>query len=493
MSYIGIDMGSTNSCCALWDGRAPRMIELGEGINTILPSVVTIGDGQVYIGQDAIEAGKRFPEFCFRHFKRRLAEVWNDNEDMGHQTCPGPDGMLHFRGPNDTTYSPTELVSFVLGALVDAANARMEPQDHVTGAVICVPADFIRSQRDAMIEAAKMAGLENVELMHEPTAAALAYGYDVKKTRRIAVFDAGGGTVDCTGVQTGAGLVDVLSTNGIRDLGGEDFDKRLADYVINLWRTEHGSDLKLRDSAMVRIMTEAEAVKKRLSEKQETTFRIDDIDRTKEGVGLHMIYPVDRKVFDELTYDLRDRIMNSCRALLADLRRQDPNFDVRDFHDVLLVGGMTRVPALRQLAKEFFGKEPKRDNSPEQVVAMGAAIRGALIDGRKTDISIADLTSHALAVETVNGMAAVLVPRGTTYPFKDVFTLSNPDPDQTEISIRLMAGDGSRASTCELLWAADIPIEPGPAQTARLPLSVNIDASGRASIEVADQRYEAVT
>lgn len=491
MSRLGIDMGSTNSCCATWDGRAARMVELAEGVNTIMPSVVTVADGAVYVGEEAIEIGKRFPEFCFRHFKRRLAEPWNDNEDTGHQTCRGPDGMLHFRGPNDTTYSPTELVSFILGALVDAADARMQPHDHVTGAVICVPADFTRSQRDAMIEAAKAAGIEEVELMHEPTAAALAYGFDVKKARRIAVFDAGGGAIDATGVQTGAGLVDVLSTNGIRDLGGEDFDRRVADYVINLWRTEHGSDLKVRDAAMVRIMTEAEAAKKRLSDKQETIFRIDDIDRTKEGIALHMIYPINRATFDELTRDLCERIQGSCRSLMNDLKRQDANFSAKDFHDVLLVGGMTRVPAIRQLVKEFFGKDPKRENSPEQVVAMGAAIRAAVLDGRKTGLSIADITSHALAIETTNGMAAVLVPRGTSYPMADSFTLSNPDAEQSEISVRLMAGDGARASTCELLWSADIPIEPGEEQSARVGLKVKIDASGRASVEVGDQRYEA--
>lgn len=488
---LGIDLGTTNSSAAIWDGRAARMIELGEGVNTILPSVVTVANGELYVGQDAIEIGKQYPDDCFRHFKRRMAERWHDEEDTGHQTCQGPDGMTHYRSSDGHTYSPAELSSFLIGALVDAANARLAESDQVTGAVICVPADFTQTQRDAVTEAAKLAGLTKIELMHEPTAAALAYGFDAKKARRIAVFDLGGGTLDLTIVQTGAGLVDVLTTNGIRDLGGTDFDKRIADYMVNLWRTEHQTDLAVRDAAMLRIRVEAEAAKKRLSDKQVTEFRVEDIDKTRDGITQHLIYPLDRKVFDELTRDLRERITSACQAALSDARRDDPNFSIRDLHDVLLVGGMTRVPSIRALVAEFFGKAPKRDEAPEQVVAMGAAIRAAILDGRKTDITIADITSHTLAIETVDGVAAVLFEKGTSYPAEDTFLLSNADADQKQLSIRLVQGERHKALDCERLWSAEIPIELCDAETVRLPLVAKLDASGRPSVSVGGLEYVA--
>lgn len=492
MSKIGIDLGSSNSCCAIWDGRAARMIEIGEGVNTILPSVITIADGEIYVGADAVEMGKLHPEHCYRHFKRRVRQLWHDNEDTGPQTCRGDDGDLHYRGPDGFTYSPVELVSYLLASLVTAANQRLQPMDSVTGAVICVPPDFTRAQRDGIVEAAKLAGLDDVELMHEPTAAAIANGFDAKKAKTIVVLDAGGGTVDCTAVRVGNGLIDVLATNGNRALGGEDFDEMLGDTVVNMYRTEHTTDLKVRDAAMVRIMIEAEAVKKRLSEKTETFFRVDDIDRSRDGVTQHINYPISREFFEETTKDLRKLIVNACNALLADLKRQDVNFSIRDIHEVLLVGGMTRVPSIRQIAKEVFGKDPRRDAAPEQVVAMGAAIRAAILDGRKADITIADVLGQAISIETTDGIAAVLVPRGMSIPFSDTFMLSNPDEGQTEISIRLLSGDAARASACQSLWAAEIPIEAGEPETARVPLSVKINASGRATIEVAGQVFEGV-
>jgi len=493
MSRIGIDLGSTNSCCAIWDGNAARMVEIGEGVNTILPSVITIADGEIYIGQSAIDIGKQHPEYCYRHFKRRVAAVWHDSEDTGPQTCRADNGDLHYRGPEGFTYSPVELVSYLIATLVTAANQRLQPLDSVTGAVICVPPDFTRAQRDAIVEAANLAGLDDVELMHEPTAAAIASGFDAKKAKTIVVLDAGGGTVDCTVVRAGNGLIDVLATNGNRALGGEDFDEAIADTVANLYRTEHQVDLKVRDAAMVRIMIEAEAVKKRLSEKTETVFRVDDIDRSRDGVTLHINYPISRAMFEEMTKDLRARIVNACKALLDDLKRQDANWSIRDIHEVLCVGGMTRVPSIRQIAKDVFGKEARRDAAPEQVVAMGAAIRAAILDGRKADITIADVLGQAISIETTDGIAAVLVPRGMSIPFSDTFMLSNPDEGQTEISVRLLSGDAARASACQPLWATEIPIEASEPETARVPLMVKINASGRATVEVAGQVFEGVS
>lgn len=496
---VGLDVGSTNSAAAFYDGRAPKMIELGEGTNTILPSVVTIVDKDILVGHEAIEAGRRFPDDCFRNFKRRLAERWHDDEDTGHQTVQGLDGMLHFKGTAVHTWSPQELTSFIMQTLAEAANAKLMPQDEVTGAVIGVPADFTQTQRLAVLQAARMAGLNEVELMHEPTAAALAYGFDAKKARRIAVFDLGGGTFDISIVQTGNGLVDVLATSGIRDLGGADWDRRLADHVCELWRLENRDKIDednivdggQLDRAMPRILVEAERVKKQLSERDRVEFRVENATRTKDGVSLHIIQQIDRRVFDELTRDLRERAINACRTVIQDLRRDDPNFSVKDLHDILLVGGMTRVPSIRADVEAFFGRAPRRSESPEHVVAMGCAIRAAILDGRKIDVTLADILSHAIGIETSNGVAAILFPKGSPYPCEETFTLTNEADDQAQCSIRLLEGDASKARGCDLIWAAESPIdEPGPAMTARHKLTVKIDAAGRIIARCGELEYQ---
>lgn len=489
---LGFDIGSSNSSCAYWDGNTARMIEINASGATMLPSVITIADDQVYIGQEAIEKGRQYPDFMFRHFKRRIGERWNDEEDTGYQTCAGPDGMLHFRGPGSTTYSPVEFYSFLIGAMVDAANAYLAPHDSVTGAVLCVPADFTPAQNEAVKEAARLAGLTDFSLIEEPVAAAMANGADGKKARRYAVIDLGGGTLDLSAVATGGGYIRVVGKNGIRNLGGEDWDDRITDLVVNLFRTETGTDLALKDAPMIRIGVEAEAVKKRLSDKQETTFRIDDVDRTPEGVALHMIYKIDQRIFEDITSDLRERITASCKALIADIKRDDPNFSVNDFHEVWLVGGMTRCPSVRQTVTDFFRKAPKKDGVPEQVVALGAAMKAAIIEGRRPDVTVANVTNHAFGIETVNNVPAILIPRNKSYPFEEKFTLSNPDADQTELSVRWLIADRPKATECEVIWAAELPLEPCAAETARIPMSVKMDESGKVTIRCLDQAYEGV-
>lgn len=490
--FLGIDVGSTTTTAAYFDGNTARMIEINASGATMLPSVVTIADGQVYIGQEAIEKGRQFPDYMFRHFKRRVGERWNDEEDTGYQTCAGPGGMLHFRGPDGAIYSPVEFYSYLIGAIIDAANAYLAPHDTVTGAVLCVPADFTPLQIEAVNEAARLAGLTDFSLIEEPVAAALANGADGKKARRYAVIDLGGGTLDLSGVATGGGLIRVIGKNGIRDLGGEDWDNRISDLVVNLFRTETGTDLALKDAPMIRIGVEAEAVKKRLSDKPETTFRIDDVDRTPEGVAQHMIYKIDQRVFEDITSDLRERITASCRALIADIKREDPNFTVGDFHEVWLVGGMTRCPSVRQTVTDFFKKAPKKDGVPEQVVALGAAMKAAILEGRRPDVTVANVTNHAFGIETVNNVPAILIPRNKSYPFEEKFMLSNPDADQTELSVRWLIADRPKASECELIWSTDLPLEPCEAETARIPMSVKMDEAGKVTIRCLDQAYEGV-
>jgi molecular chaperone DnaK len=372
---VGIDVGSTSTSAAYWDGTAARMVELNNSGDTILPSVVTIANGEVYVGEEAIEMGRQFPDFMFRNFKRRIGEKWHEDEDTGHQTCNGPGNLLHYRGPDGEVYSPVELYSYVLRDLIESANTYLQPLETVDGAVLCVPADFTPAQIQGVEEAARLAGLTTFHTIEEPVAAALANNVDVKKTRRYAVVDLGGGTLDCSLLATGNGLVKVIAKNGIRDLGGVDWDERLRDCVVNMFRTEHKIDLAVKDAPMVRLLVEAEAVKKRLSDKEETQFLVEHVTRNKDMVELPANYKIDRRMFDELTGDLRERIIGACKALLASAKERDANFTLRDIHEVLLVGGMTRCPSVRDAVTDFFGKAPKKDGVPEQVVALGRPLR----------------------------------------------------------------------------------------------------------------------
>ena len=479
---IGIDAGSTNSCAAIWDGKL-RMIEMTEGGATSMPSVVTIANGVALVGQAAVDAGRTNPDFDFRNWKTLTATRFHPEEDNGYQSCEGADGTIHFRGPDGSTYSPTELTSFVIGEIVHAANEYLAPHDTVTGAVIGVPATFTPDQIAAVKEAARMAGLENVTTLEEPVAAAIANNIDAKKTRTSIVYDHGGGTVDLTLLRSGEGLIKVLAKNGIGDgVGGADYDKRLADFVVNLFRTEHKKDLALRDAAMTRILIEAEQVKKRLTDVEETTFRVENVDRTAEGVSLHMIYPISRRTLVELTADLQKRIIDVCKAALEDAKRKDPKFSQADIQDLIFAGGMTRSPLVRQTVSEFFGKAPKRDESPEQVVAQGLAIKAAIIEGRKPDVTVADITSFDIAIETRADVPAIIIARGSPFPLEKSFKLRNADDDQTELSVRLMYANRPRASDCHILDARDITIIPAPAETTEAVLTVQVDSDGHPSI-----------
>jgi molecular chaperone DnaK len=479
---IGIDAGSTNSCAAIWDGKL-RMIEMTEGGATSMPSVVTIANGVALVGQAAVDAGRVNPDYDYRNWKILTAKRWSDDKDQGFQTCAGPDGMIAFRGPDGSLYSPTELTSFVIGEIVHAANEYLEGHDTVTGAVIGVPATFTPDQIEAVKEAARMAGLKNVTTLEEPVAAAIANNIDAKKTRTSVVYDHGGGTVDITVIRSGEGLIKVLAKNGIGEgVGGADYDRRLADFVVNLFRTEHKKDLALRDAAMTRILIEAEQVKKRLTDVEETVFRVENVDRTAEGVSLHMIYPISRRTMEQLTVDLQKNIIDACRAAMEDAKKKDPKWSQADIHELIFAGGMTRSPIVRQTVSEFFGKQPKRDESPEQVVAQGLAIKAAIIEGRKPDVTVADILSFDVAIETRANVPAIVLSRGTSFPVEKTLKLRNADDDQTELSVRLMFANRPRASDCHILEARDIPIDPGPAETREVVLTIQVDSEGHPSI-----------
>jgi molecular chaperone DnaK len=488
---VGIDLGTTNSSISRYNGRAPEVISVdGE---PLLPSVVTIvpadavgpGENQIFVGIDAIEAGKNkgFRDYCFRHFKRRLGEMWHPDEDTGHQTVAAPDGSTHYQGPDGHTFSPIELCSMVIDKLLEAATAKFKGEAP-DAAVICVPATFTPAQRKAVEEAGRMAGLAYVELMDEPTAAALAYGYDFKRVRRIAVLDVGGGTTDVSIIQTGAGLVTVLGTGGSSITGGSDVTDILGRYMVNEWAKDHdGVDLAVDDTAMPLILSEAEETKIRLSRKQATEFKIKDFDRSPGGTDLHMAYGVDRELLESLAKDLLQRMRAACMVAIGDAQRKDPNFSIKDLHDVVLVGGGTRMPAVQKLAEEIFGQEAKTDIDPEIAVVLGAAIRAAVLEGRKSDLTISDISSHAIAVEVydkVEGVASVVIPRGTPYPTEKpiVFALTNREPGQETLPVRIVAGESDRAASCDLLYKIDVPLEPRDPRVARVPFSIGLNAKG---------------
>jgi molecular chaperone DnaK len=485
---VGLDLGSSNSSISRWNGRGPEVIPV-DG-KALMPSVVTIApadavgpdESQIFVGIDGIEVGKRYRDYCFRLFKRRLGEMWHADEDTGYQTVGSGDGMLHYQGPDGHTYSPVELCSMVIGKLLDAATEKFKGE-RPDGAVICVPATFTPSQRKAVEEAGQMAGLAYIELMDEPTAAALAYGFDFKKVRRIAVLDVGGGTTDVSIIQTGNGLVTVLGTGGSSITGGSDVDAILGRYIVNEWSKQHETDLAVDDSAMSLVLQEAEQAKIRLSRKQKTEFRIKDFDRTPGGVVLHMDEIIDRPLLEHLAQDLLKRMRAACEVAMAEAKRKDPNFSARDLNDVVLVGGGTRMPAVQALARDIFGQDAKTDIDPEVAVVLGAAIRAAVIEGRKTDLAIQEALAFSIAVETfdkVEGVASVLFQRGHEYPTKApiTFALTNREPGQSALPIRVLAGDADRATGCELLHSLDIAVQPGEARSHRVALTVSLNAKG---------------
>ncbi len=485
---VGIDLGSSNSSIAFWNGRAAEVIPV-DG-KPLMPSVVTIvpadavgpDESQIFVGIDAIEVGKRYREFCFRLAKRKLAEMWHPEEDTGYQTVGAPDGTLHFQGPDGHTYSPVEICSMMIGKMIDAATEKFKGQ-RPDAAVICVPPMFTPAQRKAVEEAGLAAGLTYVELMDEPTAAAIAYGFDFQKPQMITVFDVGGGTTDIAIIQTGKGLVTVLSTAGSSITGSADVDDVLGRYIVNQFSQKHDTDLAVDDSAMSLVLQEGEQAKIRLSRKQKTEFRIKDFDRTPGGVQVHLDEIVDRPLLENLAKDLLKRMRAACEIAIEGAKRKDPNFSVRDLKSVVLVGGGTRMPAVQALARDVFGQEPKTDIDPEVAVVMGAAIKAAVIEGRKSDLTVQDILSYSVAVEVydkVEGVAAVVIPRGTPYPAERVsaFFLTNREAGQEALPVRIVTGDHDRAAACDLLYAVDVPLEPGDPRSARVPFTVGINERG---------------
>lgn len=490
--WAGLDLGTGNSCAAVINSRGqPEIIELPDGRKS-LPSVVTIIGDEFLVGAEALERGRAHRDYMFRYFKRNMGERYNEASDSGHQTTSDEEGFVAWKGPGEFVYKTVELTAHVIVALLDAAEAKLG--ERPTCAVITIPADSGEAQRAATIKAGHLAGLDRVELMHEPTAAALAYGFDFAKTRRIAVVDHGCGTVDISIIQTGKGrndhsLVEVKATDGRRrGLGGVDFDRRLGAYLSNRFRTEHPeNDISADFVASERVLEAAEAAKIRLSGKGETTVRVAALASDKDGVSLNLDEVVDLKIFAQVSSQLTDAISAICRRAVEKVKEKDANFSVMDIHDVVLVGGMTRSPIVRDAIKSVFGREPRKDVNPEEAVALGAAIEAARLSGRKTGLTVTDIISWPIAIETQHDVAAMIFPSGTPYGSKRTVVIRNANDNQGALSIAILEGPEMRASECAVLTRHDHVVdEPGPAKAIGLKLACRIDESGRFVAEAAD-------
>lgn len=494
---VGIDLGSSNSSIAHWTPRGPEVIKV-DG-SDIMPSVVTIvpadavapGDSQIFVGLDGIEAGKRYRDYCYRNFKRRLAQPFNENEDHGPQIVEGKDdetregtGLLAYQGPDGYTYPPLTMCSAVISKLLDSAAIKFNGE-RPDAAVICVPPNFTLEQIAEVEEAGRMAGLKFIETMAEPTAAAVASGASAKRVERMVVVDVGGGTSDVSIVQAGHGRIEVIATAGSSITGGSDVDAILGRYIVGEWAQSHdGVDLAVDDTAMTLVLQESEQAKIRLSRKQKTDLRIKDFDRTPGGEVLHLDHIVDRPLLEHLSKDILARIRRVCEIAISDAQRKDPNFNPRhDIKRVLLVGGGTEMPAVQALVADVFGQRPRTDLDPQTAVVLGAAIRGAVLEGRKNDLTIQDIISYSVAVEVydkVEGVASIVIPRGTPFPSEraESFFLTNREPGQTSLPVRIVTGDESRAALCDLLHAIDVPLEPGEPRSARVPFTVGLSDRG---------------
>jgi molecular chaperone DnaK len=389
---IGIDFGNTFSCASWWDGRTAQIIELPDGRKQLPSAVAVVGD-DIIVGWDALTRGKAQREFLYQNFKRRLGEVYHEESESGHQTCADPKtGLVAWKGPNGHIIPTVQLAAWIIEELLDAAEAKLG--ERPMSAVITIPADSGNAQREATLEAARLAGMiGTISLEHEPTMAALAYyGTDFGKKRRvIAVPDAGGSTFDISIIEAGQGrngqaLVEVLATDGRRKgAGGMDFDREIARYLTNRWRTMYpDNDISADVFAGDRVLESAEEAKRALSGKPETRVFIQGLAVTDTHVSLAMDEVLDLKTYATLSERLTDQITAICRRAVEKAKERDPKFQMSDIGDVVLVGGMTRSPVVRDAIRAVFGKEPRRDVNPEEAVALGAAIMGALISGRMT-------------------------------------------------------------------------------------------------------------
>ncbi len=482
---IGIDLGTTNSCVAVMEGTTPKVIENSEGARTTPSIVAFTDDSERLVGQPAKRQAVTNPDNTFFAIKRLIGRTYNDpmtQKDMAlvpYKIVKGQNGdaWVQSRGKD---YSPSQISAFILQKMKETAEAHLGSP--VTQAVITVPAYFNDAQRQATKDAGKIAGLEVLRIINEPTAAALAYGLDKKKSGTIAVYDLGGGTFDVSILEIGDGVFEVKSTNGDTFLGGEDFDMRLVEYLADEFKKEQGIDLKKDKLALQRLKEAAEKAKIELSSAAQTEINLPYITADASGPK-HLALKLTRSKFESLVDDLIQRTVEPCKKAL-----KDAGLSAGQIDEVVLVGGMTRMPKVQEVVKQFFGKEPHKGVNPDEVVAIGAAVQAGVLQGDVKDVLLLDVTPLSLGIETLGGVFTRLIDRNTTIPTKKSQVFSTAEDNQSAVTINVFQGEREMARDNKSLGRFDLDgIPPAPRGMPQIEVTFDIDANGIVSVTAKDK------